>query len=294
MFEEINICEPQQPGPVHPERIQSFGGPARILEIALEPGLPLINAVSKHLVDANIQGAGIVFKDLCLRPMHYVKPTYSRTPEHVAFYSDTHISSEEVDIPYATATYGKRDGVPFMHCHALWEDNGQTRGGHVLAPDSIVSHPSSAMVYCTDCVSLDSAFDKETNFTLFQPACESAIECGVQEEECVVATIRPNVDLIGGIETICEKHRIAHAKIRSGIGSTVGAHFEDGRYVRAIPTELVALQGDVSIGAQGEYCVDIEFALIDAHGDIHKGRLAKRLNPVLICFELIITAEKVE
>ena len=32
----------------------------------------------------------------------------------------------------------------------------------------------------------------------------------------------------------------------------------------------------------------MEIALIDPRGDVHKGRLARGENPVLICFELVL------
>jgi predicted DNA-binding protein with PD1-like motif len=112
----------------------------------------------------------------------------------------------------------------------------------------------------------------------------------IDVQKCIVATVKANEDLLTAIETICSKHKIFNASIWSGIGSTVGGIFEDGKVVEEIPTELIVTNGKITKKAD-RYNVEFETALIDANGIIHFGKLKKNDNPVLILFELIIVEE---
>ena len=279
----------KQPGPINPIRIASFEGQTEVMEINLEVGVSLLDAIAGPLTEAKVSGAGIQFKNLQLWPMNYVMPAFSKSSEHVAYYSDTYSATEEIEITYANATFGIKNGHPFMHCHALWEEGDRICGGHILSSDSIVSKPAKAIVYGTTTITMESLFDPETNFTLFNPIQNKEVKSLESDRKCVVATIRPNEDLLEAIETICKDHQISHAEIRSGVGSVIGARFEDGRSVNDIPTELVVLEGRVFTDCQGNCRANVEVALIDAHGVVYKGQLARGLNPVLICFELVLT-----
>jgi predicted DNA-binding protein with PD1-like motif len=287
MQKEVRLIK--QPGPLRALRIDSFEGRRITIEIDLKVGISLLDAIAGPLAEANVSGAGMQFKDLYLEPTSYLMPTFSKSEEHVAYYSDTYKCNDEVKIDYANATFGFKDGSPFIHCHALWEEDGKSCGGHVLSPDSIVSRPSKVLVYCTTSIGMESLFDPETNFTIFTPIQHELVEGLESHEKCIMATVRPNEDFIKSIEDLCKRHKLKEAVIRSGIGSTVGANFEDGRFVEDIPTELVILSGRVSTDEEGRCHADVDIALIDAQGSIHKGRLERGFNPVLICFELVIT-----
>ena len=279
-----------QPGPSDPIRITSFVGRAKTIDFTLEAGLTLCDAIARPLAVANLSSAGVLLKNLRVSPMSYVIPTFSTNPDHVAYYSETYSPADEIEVAYANATFGRREGSPFIHCHALWEDNNRIHGGHILPMDSVVAVSARATAVGTTTITMDSLFDPETNFTLFHPVINETVESLYSAEKCVVATIRSNEDLSEAIETICRDHQIRDAEIRSGIGSIVGAQFEDGRCVSDIPTELLVLEGRVSTDDQGNCRASVEVALIDTHGVVHKGRLARGLNPVLICFELVLTA----
>lgn len=276
-----------QPGPPHARRIESAAGPLVTAEILLDPGLTLCEAVAQPIERLGLRSAAVVLSGARLAPMQYVMPTYSRSADHVAFYSETYRPEGEVSLDLATATFGYRDGAPFMHCHALWRGpQGQACGGHILPLDTRIGTASRATVFGTAGVDMLSRFDDETNFTLFGPEPATGDGAG----ELIVARIRPNEDLVSSIEAICRNHGVQRARVRSGVGSTIGAMFEDGLVVDEIPTEIVVIDGQIAPDADGQPRCRLEIALIDAQGRIHRGRPIRGQNPVLICCELFIDA----
>lgn len=274
-------------GPVHPDRIESFASQPVATTFTLQPGLTLCEAVAGPLAELGIRSGALLLSGMKLGPMQFVMPTWSKTPDHVAYYSETYRPEGMVAIDFATATFGERDGGPFLHCHALWRGpQGEPCGGHILPFDTIVAEATEASVYGSRSVTMAAAPDAETNFTLFRPAA-----VGATGGACIVARIRPNEDLVGAIETVCQRHGLKRARVRSGIGSTVGAVFEDGLRVDQVPTEIVVLDGRIAPDADGAPRATLDIALIDAFGRIHRGTPTRGCNPVLICFELILQAE---
>ena len=279
---------PAQPGPAHPQRLESRAGALKVAEIVLEPGLSLCDAIARPLASLGIRSAGVVLSGVTLGPMQFVMPSHSQAPDHVAYYSETYRPQGEVTLDLATATFGFRDGAPFMHCHALWRDaEGRQCGGHILPLDSLIARRCTVSVFGTPDADMLSRADAETNFTLFGPEPADGGGSG----GLIVARIRPDEDLVTGIEAICARHGATHATIRSGVGSIVGALFEDGTVVSEIPTELVVVDGRVSPDEGGQPRCDLEIALIDAAGNIHRGKPVRGQNPVLICCELFIDTE---
>ncbi len=280
----------RHPGPVDRDRIDSFAGDALDLDIPLAGGVSLIDAVAEPLEAAGLSGAGVSFRQVRMEPFRYVLPAFSPDAEHVAYYSAAHAPAEEVEIDYANLTYGRKDGAPFLHCHALWRDRaGRLRGGHVLPHDTFVSAPGRARAFGTTQVAMVSKFDAETNFTLFRPAALRETPAQTQaRSRCILARLKPNVDLIEGIEDVCRRHQVASGRVHSGVGSIVGAEFEDGRIVREHPTEILALTGRVTPDHEGQPRVDLSIALVDTNGELHQGKPLRGRNPILICFELVL------
>lgn len=273
-----------QPGPVDPNRIESTAAPLIAARFSLAPGLTLIDAIAGPVGRFGLRAAALDLSGMVLGPMQFVKPAYSRTEDHVAYYSETYRHDGAVRIDHATATFGFRDSAPFLHCHALWRDaDGRACGGHILASDTLVAAASEVEVRGTDRIALLSRFDPETNFTLF--GLEHAT---TGRGPLVVARVRPNEDLVEAIETVAARHDLRDAIVRSLIGSTVGGRFDDGRVVEEIPTEIVALSGRVRRRPAGGHAVDLDIALIDADGNILRGQLTRGENPVLICVELFL------
>jgi predicted DNA-binding protein with PD1-like motif len=278
------------PGPVDPNRVDSFEGRSRSLDFTLASGMSLLDAVAAPLEAAGLKGAGVTFKNVRFNPFRYVLPAHSPDVEHVAYYSATHAPAEEIEIVCANLTYGRKDDAPFLHCHATWRDEtGRMCGGHVLPFEAFVSAPGPAVAFGTEHISMVSKFDPETNFTLFRPV--APVDAPTQsksEPRCILARLKPNLDLIEGIEEICRRHNIRNATLRSGVGSIVGAEFEDGRIIREHPTEILALAGQIAPDQDGQPCADLSIAVIDMKGSIHEGKPVRGRNPVLICFELAL------
>lgn len=274
------------PGAPHPTRIEQFFGPMHDLTFPLQPGVSLLDAVTHPLAARGLKGAGVTLANVRLAPASYVMPALSPTPDRVAWYSETHEAPLAID--HANITIGQRDGRPFIHCHAIWRDrDGTIRGGHILPHETMIAAPATA--FASDQVDIVATFDPETNFTLFQPVAlrapgRSTLRHGV------IARIKPNQDMIDGIATICRRHNIAKATIRSGVGSLIGAEFEDGHRITEIPTEILIRHGTVVPGPDGRPVVDITIVLIDTTGRVHIGKPVRGRNPVLICLELVIEA----
>lgn len=275
----------RHPGPVSEPRILSHGGKLSRGEIRLQEGAVLMEAIAAELEACGIASAALEFRGLVLSPMKFVMPTFSRSPEHVAYYSETYARDEPVRVERGTATYGEKEGKPFLHGHILWHDSdGHQCGGHVLPFDCRIGEDCTiAFTGCRE-ITMSARFDPETNFTLFQPLPGDLSEGG----EFISAHVRPNEDLVTAIESICMQHGISRGRICSLIGSTVGARFEDGTSIDMIPTEILGLRGAIEARGENAPRIDLEIALIDAAGGIHFGRPTRGENPVLICAEIFI------
>ena len=73
-----------------------------------------------------------------------------------------------------------------------------------------------------------------------------------------------------------------------GVGSTIGAHFTDGRKVVPFATELTVRSGTVTSGADGTLQATLDIALVDYLGGIAEGQLMRGDNPVLMTMELVL------
>ncbi|MFC5387357.1 PCC domain-containing protein [Aquamicrobium segne] len=280
----------RHPGPANEIRLRSLSAGGRSGTIRLQAGAVLMDAIAAHLEPLEIRSAALDLSSLVLGPMQFVMPTYSRSPEHVAYYSETRFRDGPVTIEVGTATYGSRDGRPFLHGHVLWQDaDGTGKGGHILPMDCRIGGDCEiAFVGCRE-IAMDARFDPETNFTLFGP--HHMNPDSSSSGDLIVAQIRPNEDLVRSLERICTDHNVRSGRIMSLIGSTVGARFEDGLSIDEVPTEILGLTGTFEIGKTGQPYLDIEIALIDAAGNIHRGRPKRDENLVLICVEVFIQSQ---
>lgn len=274
----------KHPGPSALDRRQSKRADLHVIEATLAPGQPICSAIGDALEPYGITAAAITFESLALEPMRYVMPAFSDTPDRVAFYSRTYAPEGTFEIEAATATYGHKEGAPFIHCHALWRDaGGAVNAGHILPFEAQLARPVKMTAYATDTAGMTVVPDAETGFDLFGV---TGAENPTGTGRLLIAKIRPNEDLNTAIGKICAQEGAEHARILSGIGSTVGAVFEDGTVIRNHPTELLVTQGDYDASRPRK--VEMEVILVDVHGAVYRGRLTSGLNPVLICFELFL------
>ena len=269
------------PGPPAAIRIESASGRLREISFTAEPGSTLVDAMAGPLAAAGIRGGAVDLAGLRLDPFEYVMPAQSPDADHVAYYSDTHRPADGVLVESGTATYGRRDGMPFLHAHALWHGASGPGAGHILPFDTRVADACRLRAWGIAEAEMIALPDCETNFTLFGPA---QLGAAPEDCDCVLGRLRPNEDLIEGIEELCRRYGAARATIHSGIGSTVGCLLEGGGRVDTIPTEFFIRRGIVRPGAH----TDIEIVLVDESGAIVVGRPVRGMNPVLICAEIVL------
>jgi predicted DNA-binding protein with PD1-like motif len=272
----------RQPGPASAERIESFAARGRHLDFAVQAGLTLNEALTRPLVAAGMTCAALRLADLRLTPFAYVTPHPSPDAAHVAYFSPTRTPQGGAVIKAANATFGWRDGAPFVHCHAAWtEADGACKGGHILPLETIVAESGAATAWGTSDVTIAVEPDAETNFPLFRPR-SHATDVG---SGMVVARVRPNADILTALQDVCRRHGLARATVRGSLGSLVGARFADGTVVTDLATEVMVLQGDVTpAGAR------LKMLVVDMQGGVHRGWLARGLNAVCITFELVLEA----
>jgi predicted DNA-binding protein with PD1-like motif len=278
----------KQPGPEVTERIQWVEVRGRGFSFTLEAGVPLLEAARRGFAAQGFAGGVLNIKGGTLGPFAYVMPALSKTADNAAFYSETFRPEGNVWLKQAAMTLGERDGAPFFHCHGLWlEAHCRVNGGHILPEETIVAEPFEVEAFGIDGAVFKAAPDPETNFKLFGPV---PSEARGTETTCraFALRLRPNQDFAGCLEAFCRDHGIARAKIRGGVGSTIGARFTDGRVVEPFATELTVTAGHIAPGAGGPLEAQLDIALVDYTGGLAEGRLLRGDNPVLMTMELVL------
>ena len=268
-----------QPGPVHPQRTDSFVGQPQPIEFVLEPGQSLNAALTAPLVAAGMQCATITFSGGTLSPFHYVLPGPPDGPQHVAYFSAPHAATGETRVELACATFGWSGSEPLVHIHGAWiEPDGTRRGGHMLPMQCIVARPMPARACGFADVRMAALPDAETNFTLLQPQGNAH-----GPAPGIVARVRPNEDITLALESIAAQHGIRDAVVHGSVGSLIGAHFTSGQIVDDFATEVLVRGGTLRNGA-----ASLDLVVADMQGRVHTGTLMRGENPVLITFDLVL------
>jgi predicted DNA-binding protein with PD1-like motif len=277
-----------QPGAPVTERIQWVEARGRAFSFTLEAGLPLLEAAHRGFAEAGFAGGVLSMRAGALGPFAYVMPALSKTGANAAFYSDTFRPQGITRLKCAAMTLGQRDGAPFFHCHGLWtETDGHLHGGHILPEESIVAEPFSVDAFGLDGAMFTAEPDSETNFKLFGPV-PWATTNAKSESRAFALRLRPNQDFAAALEAFCRQHGIFNARLHGGVGSTIGAHFTDGRDVVPFATELAIRSGTVTPNTDGKLEAALDVALVDYLGGIAEGRLRRGDNPVLMTMELVL------
>ncbi|WP_407174594.1 PCC domain-containing protein [Bradyrhizobium sp. STM 3562] len=282
--------EVKQPGPPNPERIQWVEVRGRGFAFTLEAGIPLLEAGRRAFAAKGFAGGALNIRGGALGPFAYVMPALSKTGENAAFYSETFRPEGQVWLKHATMTFGERDGAPFFHCHGMWlEAHGRVNGGHILPEETIVAESFEVEAFGINGAVFKAEPDPETNFKLFGPVPSEAK--GVDAiTRAFALRLRPNQDFAGSLEAFCRAHGITAARIRGGVGSTIGARFADGRVVEPFATELTVTSGSIGPAADGTLEAQLDVALVDYTGGLAEGRLVRGDNPILMTMELVLEA----
>ncbi|KAA0890142.1 PCC domain-containing protein [Pusillimonas sp. ANT_WB101] len=277
------------PGPVATDRLQCVGGHIQHLEFTLAPGASLLDAISDVVLAHGAQSAVLALQGGAFQPFSYVMPAESRTPEHAVYFSERFDAQGEVQLLDACVTYGLRENLPFLHCHADWRDaHGRPGGGHLLPGDVMISQPIQASAWLMHGMGFVVAPDAETNFSLFQPRVLQGQNQTAPGVNGYALRVAPNIDVCTALEQACRTRGINKAVLRGGVGSLVGACFDDGRVVEPHITEVFIRHGVVEPDSDGEPVATLDISMVDYTGQLSSGRLQREKNAVLVTFELVL------
>lgn len=250
--------------------------------LSLREGLAaVLQAQGGQSAVARLSGGGFA-------ALRYAMPALSRSAEHAVYFSDPLTALGPVSLLEGTVTLGQREGQTWLHCHARWRDaQGALHCGHLLPDEAWLAEGMQAQLWLLQGAGFEVQPDLETRFSLFKPVAQAG-PARPDARPAWVLRLAPNVDVCEAIEAFCQGQGIGHAAIRGGVGSTVGACFDDGRVVEPFVTETLISRGAVQPDAQGLPRALIDVAMVDYTGGQAAGRLARGQNPVLVTFELVI------
>lgn len=280
----------KQPGPAHAEPIQWVEARGERFAFEIEAGQPLIEAVRRGFAARGYESGVLNATGGALAPFAYVMPALSETADHAAFYSAVFKPAGLSWMSTAAMTFGSRDGEPFFHCHALWrEADGRLNGGHILPEGTEVAESFRVEAIGLDGAGFAAEPDAETGFKLFGPVARPS-RGSAAEARVFALRLRPNRDMAGLLEQFCRDRGIGRARIHGGVGSIIGARFDDGRTVEPFATEMAVRAGLVAPGAGGALEASLDVVLVDYAGGLAEGRLKRGDNPVLMTVELVLEA----
>ena len=106
-----------------------------------------------------------------------------------------------------------------------------------------------------------------------------------------VVRLRPNEDLVTAVEAACREHGLAHAIVRSAVGSLVDAVLETGDRNLEVPgpgIEILTLTGEVRSDGVGASAADLRGTIADGQARVYGGRFMRGANPICITLELVL------
>ena len=263
------------PGPRAPQRVAARRALLRPVRGVLPAGRTVMQAVGDLFADHGCRGGMVSLAGVRCDPIRYVLPAPSTDGLHGAWYSGTHAPDGCWTIHAATASVGRRDGAPFLHCHGIWSGGGAARMGHLLPLESVIAEDARVAGLGAAGTWFEARPDEETAFTLFAPE-------GGGDGPALFARILPGEDVVGAVETLAARHAIADARLHA-VGSIDHIRFAEGHRMDCHATEL---RFDGARLASGRAHIPIE--AVDIRGAIARGTLVRGGNPVGVTLELIV------
>ena len=273
------IRKVDHPGPVCAERVDLVRTKGRKLEVMLKPDIPLEDAVAQALSDQAIDSAWLEIADARVSALAYVIPAHAPGKEQVAWYSDVH-SFGAGRIDQMGMIVGTYNGASFLHGHGIWApESAQQAMGHILAPQTILAESVLArgIGLCGAC--FDRRLDTETRFELFH-----IDPSGATGGDFAALRLRPNQDFTMALDQACSTLAWPGARVH-GLGSLIGATFEDGRVLESLPTEFLVTDAVAGIGGATP---EILIVGVDGSDNILSGCLSRGENAVLVTAELVL------
>ena len=266
------------PGPAAADRLELRSCAGRDIEVVLPPGMPLEDAVAEALAPEGLDSAWLEIAAAPVERLGYVIPALSADAGHVAWYSGIRGFGAGT-IGRIGMIVGRHEGASFLHGHGLWSPRGGPRAmGHILAPRTVLARPAPARGIGLNGAMFDRLRDEETNFELFRVRGTG----GVKGDHAALR-LRPNQDFATAIHAACARLGWGAARVH-GIGSLIGAQFEDGSLLGSLPSEFLVT--DCEAGRGGP---EPEILIVGIDGStIMSGRLTRGENAVLITAELVL------
>ena len=106
-----------------------------------------------------------------------------------------------------------------------------------------------------------------------------------------VVRLRPNEDLVTALEAACREHGLAHAIVRSAVGSLIDAVLEAGGRAIEVPgpgIEILTLAGEIRPDAAGAPRAELRGTIADGKAQVYGGRFRAGENPICITLELVL------
>jgi len=111
----------------------------------------------------------------------------------------------------------------------------------------------------------------------------------------VLARLRPNVDLVAGVERVCAAHGVAYAVVRSAVGSLVDAALGYGEgdsmtliTVEGPGIEVLSLGGEIRPDEGGKPVATLRGTISDSDASIYGGEFVRGGNPVCTSLEIAL------
>lgn len=273
------------PGTPTAERWRAVACHVHPVTLALAAGCDINTAIARAFAAKGFAGGYVRLKNVPMRQLNYVMPAAAPDETHAAWYSET-FALQDATIVDAGLHAGVRDGKPFLHCHGTWQDaDGVIGMGHLLPFEAQFLEDTEVEALALDGALLVGQPDQETNFTLFSPEPRPSVST-LPGIPAVLATVRPNTDLCFAVEKICDEFSLKPAQVH-GIGSLIGADYEDGTTLTAHASELYIREGDVTDVDQRRRA-RIDIAMVDLTGHFSGGLLTRGKNPVCVTAELLL------
>jgi hypothetical protein len=275
------VCHP---GPVAEERQEILPAEGRPVALTLNAGLPFEDAVAEAMAAEGLDGAWLEIEAAIVSSLDYVIPALSPDDDHVAWYSEIRSFGGPGRIERLGMMVGRDNGASFLHGHGLWAPaGGEIAMGHILAPRTMLAAPVVARGIGLTGARFERRPDPETNFTLFRPSGDAR---DAEDADYALVRLAPNQDFAGALDTACARLGWEGARVH-GLGSLIGATFEDGSVLDSLPTEFLILDADAR--AEGQSGPGPEIAIVGIEGgDIREGALKRGENAVLITAELLL------
>ena len=268
----------KHPGPIAAERQQVVACEGRPIAVTLAAGIPMETAVAEALKDQEVDSAWLTLSGAPFESLNYVIPDHAPDDQHVAWYSKTH-SLENGLITRLGMIVGQHKGQSFLHGHGLWGDaTVEDAFGHILAPNSVLSEPVVAKGIGLIGAQFDRQPDPETNFDLF-----SVKDLDARDQGYAALRLAPNQDVTIALETAVHNLGWGSAEV-VGLGSLIGAVFEDGSVLDSHATEFLITDARVGPDAPTP-----EIVIVGIDGSkIMSGRLTRGENAILVTAELVL------